>query len=225
MSQAPIVDVGTRFSWQASTFKHRDPLSNRHPGADSLGIPNGKSCIFPVPWTFLTITPKTSAFVNFCLKTLDLSSQVPRVSNFSGQKKKRSKKVPKKQRRKKLFDDPPFCKKKLLGFPGCCVLHFSRLRKPHSTTTVPVRSKGSVANGIPPSFDHWTPHQHLRCDFAMTEIDRGWLGICLGIWWNPSPFFLGRCVLAGGNLEGIFLEMACIVQIPSYNREQFGATH
>lgn len=179
--------------------------------------------LFPeLSWQSL---PRPAHLSIFAWKHWTYLPRFPGSQTFQGKKKRDPKKSRKNKGEKSCLMTHLFVKKKLLGFPGCCVLHFSRLRKPHSTTTVPVRSKGSVANGIPPSFDHWTPHQHLRCDFAMTEIDRGWLGICLGIWWNPSPFFLGRCVLAGGNLEGIFLKMACIVQIPSYNREQFGATH
>lgn len=80
-------------------------------------------------------------------------------------KKKRSKKVPKNQSRKKLFDDPLFVFKKTpVGFPKifvfCILVDFGNPIPP----PLPVRSKGSVANGIPPSFDHWTPHQHLRCE-------------------------------------------------------------
>ena len=112
MSQAPIIDVGSRFSQQASTFKHRDPLSNRHPGADSLGIPNGKSCISAVPWTFPSwqSLPRPAHLSIFAWKHWTYLPRFPGSQTFRGKKRH-----PKKSRKKNKVE------KSCLRWPTFCV--------------------------------------------------------------------------------------------------------
>ena len=105
MSQAPIIDVRSRFCRQAS----------RHPAGDSLGIPNGKNCIFPVPGTFPSwqSLPRPAHLSIFAWKHWTYLPRFPGSQTFQG-KKKRSKKVPKKH---KVEKSCLMYRKKPVGFP------------------------------------------------------------------------------------------------------------